>query len=89
MSDTTDPTERMPTVPGADGCDQFVDDGRAVTLAMHKGTDLQAVHHGREFVRSRVHHEPSVSVRLADGEGLHLTECNQEDANGKTLQGCH
>ena len=41
------------------------------------------VHHGREFDRSRVHHEPSVEVRVADGEGSYLTECNQEDANGK------
>ena len=43
MSDTTDSTERMPTVPGADGYDQFVDDGRDETLLMHKSTELEAV----------------------------------------------
>ena len=43
MSDTTDSTERMPTVPGADGHDHFVDDGRDETLLMHKGTELEAV----------------------------------------------
>ena len=35
--------EQMPTVPGADGCDQLVDDGRDETLLMHKGTALEAV----------------------------------------------
>ena len=30
-------------MPGADGCDQFVDDCRDVTLLMQKGTDLEAV----------------------------------------------
>ena len=39
MSDTTDST----MVPGADGCDQFVDDGRDEILLMHKGTEREAV----------------------------------------------
>ena len=38
MSDTTDSTEQMHTVPGTDGCAPFVDDGKDVTLLMHKGT---------------------------------------------------
>ena len=37
ISDTTDSTT------GADGCDQFVDDGRDETLLMLKGTELEAV----------------------------------------------
>ena len=32
----------MLTVPGADGCDQLVDDGGDATLLMHKGTELEA-----------------------------------------------
>merc|ERR1712107_33875 len=35
-------TEQMLTVPGADGCDQLVDDGGDATLLMHKGTELEA-----------------------------------------------
>merc|ERR1712149_103913 len=33
-------TEQMMTVPGADGCDQLVDDGGDATLLMHKGKEL-------------------------------------------------
>jgi len=35
-------TEQMMTVPGADGCDQLVDDGGDATLLMHKGKELEA-----------------------------------------------
>ena len=38
MSDPTDSTEQMPTVPGRDRCAPSVDDGQDVTLLMHKGT---------------------------------------------------
>jgi len=34
-------TEQMMTVPGADGCDQLVDDGGDATLLMHKGKELE------------------------------------------------
>jgi len=35
-------TEQMMTVPGADGCDQLVDDGGDATLLMHKGKECEA-----------------------------------------------
>merc|ERR1712087_519819 len=35
-------TEQMMTVPGADGCDQLVDDGGDATLLMHKGKEFEA-----------------------------------------------
>merc|ERR1712242_381244 len=35
-------TEQMMTVPGADGCDQLVDDGGDATLLIHKGKDYEA-----------------------------------------------
>ena len=34
-------TEQMMTVPGADGCDQLVDDGGDATLLVHKGKELE------------------------------------------------
>merc|ERR1712213_232882 len=34
-------TEQMLTVPGADGCDQLVDDGGDATLLIHKGKDAE------------------------------------------------
>merc|ERR1712057_145724 len=34
-------TEQMMTVPGADGCDQLVDDGGDATLLIHKGKELE------------------------------------------------
>merc|ERR1740127_1542 len=34
-------TEQMMTVPGADGCDQLVDDGGDATLLMHKGKECE------------------------------------------------
>merc|ERR1711964_206790 len=34
-------TEQMMTVPGADGCDQLVDDGGDATLLMHKGKEFE------------------------------------------------
>merc|ERR1711937_953058 len=34
-------TENMMTVPGADGCDQLVDDGGDATLLMHKGRECE------------------------------------------------
>jgi len=34
-------TEQMMTVPGADGCDQLVDDGGDATLLIHKGRELE------------------------------------------------
>ena len=34
-------TEQMMTVPGADGCDQLVDDGGAATLLIHKGKEWE------------------------------------------------
>jgi len=37
-------TEQMMTVPGADGCDQLVDDGGDATLLMHKGKELEEKH---------------------------------------------
>jgi len=37
-------TEQMLTVPGADGCDQLVDDGGDATLLMHKGTEFEAAY---------------------------------------------
>ena len=38
MSDTTELTEQLSTVPGTDGCAPSVDDGNEVTLLMHKVT---------------------------------------------------
>jgi len=35
-------TEQMMTVPGADGCDQLVDDGGDATLLIHKGREFEA-----------------------------------------------
>merc|ERR1719384_131420 len=35
-------TEQMMTVPGADGCDQLVDDGGDATLLIHKGKEYEA-----------------------------------------------
>jgi len=35
-------TEQMMTVPGADGCDQLVDDGGDATMLVHKGKELEA-----------------------------------------------
>merc|ERR1739838_8950 len=35
-------TEQMMTVPGADGCDQLVDDGGDATLLIHKGKEMEA-----------------------------------------------
>jgi len=35
-------TEKMLTVPGADGCDQLVDDGGDATLLIHKGKEWEA-----------------------------------------------
>merc|ERR1711897_131843 len=35
-------TEQMMTVPGADGCDQLVDDGGDATLLIHKGVEYEA-----------------------------------------------
>merc|ERR1719183_1393197 len=35
-------TEQMLTVPGADGCDQLVDDGGDATLLIHKGKEVEA-----------------------------------------------
>merc|ERR1712242_189296 len=35
-------TEQMMTVPGADGCDQSVDDGGDATLLIHKGKEFEA-----------------------------------------------
>eukprot|EP00438_Fugacium_kawagutii_P035310 Skav215258 [mRNA] locus=scaffold811:356083:356700:- [translate_table: standard] len=34
-------TEQMMTVPGADGCDQLVDDGGDATLLVHKGKEYE------------------------------------------------
>jgi len=34
--------EQMMTVPGADGCDQLVDDGGDATLLIHKGKEMEA-----------------------------------------------
>merc|ERR1712226_1268203 len=34
-------TEQMMTVPGADGCDELVDDGGDATLLMHKGKEFE------------------------------------------------
>merc|ERR1712127_483846 len=34
-------TEQMMTVPGADGCDQLVDDGGDATLLIHKGLEFE------------------------------------------------
>merc|ERR1711997_620259 len=34
-------TEQMMTVPGADGCDQLVDDGGDATLLIHKGLEFR------------------------------------------------
>merc|ERR1711977_588690 len=34
-------TEQMLTIPGADGCDQLVDDGGDATLLMHKGRECE------------------------------------------------
>merc|ERR1711930_10729 len=34
-------TEQMKTVPGADGCDQLVDDGGDATLLIHKGKEFE------------------------------------------------
>ena len=34
-------TEQMMTVPGADGCDQLVDDGGDATLLIHKGKEFE------------------------------------------------
>merc|ERR1712064_179832 len=34
-------TEQMMTVPGADGCDQLVDDGGDATLLIHKGREFE------------------------------------------------
>merc|ERR1739844_529502 len=34
-------TEQMMTVPGADGCDQLVDDGGDATLLIHKGKEYE------------------------------------------------
>merc|ERR1719190_224621 len=34
-------TEQMMTVPGADGCDQLVDDGGDATLLVHKGKEFE------------------------------------------------
>jgi len=34
-------TEQMMTVPGADGCDQLVDDGGDATLLIHKGKEME------------------------------------------------
>jgi len=35
-------TEQMMTVPGADGCDQLVDDGGDATMLVHKGKEFEA-----------------------------------------------
>merc|ERR1711876_69365 len=35
-------TEQMMTVPGADGCDQLVDDGGDATLLIHKGKEFES-----------------------------------------------
>merc|ERR1711970_430336 len=37
-------TEQMLTVPGADGCDQLVDDGGDATLLIHKGKEYEAAY---------------------------------------------
>merc|ERR1712076_294394 len=37
-------TEQMLTVPGADGCDQLVDDGGDATLLIHKGKEFEALY---------------------------------------------
>jgi adenosylhomocysteinase len=37
-------TEQMMTVPGADGCDQLVDDGGDATLLIHKGKEFEATY---------------------------------------------
>ena len=58
----------MLTVPGAEGCDQLVDDGEA-TLWMHTGTELETA-----FAKDEEYHEQRVQTRL-DGhqqwEGRH------------------
>merc|ERR1712242_329274 len=37
-------TEQMMTVPGADGCDQLVDDGGDATLLIHKGKEAEELY---------------------------------------------
>ena len=62
------------------GCDQFFERWqRRDPFYAQRHWAGGCVYHGREFDRSRVHHEPNVEVR-ADGEGLYLTEGNNEDA---------
>ena len=89
MNDTTDSTEQMPMVPGADGYEQRADDGRDETLLMSTGAEMEAEQYHRcELSRCMLRREPSAQVHPAVGEGLHLAECNQVDTNDKTVQRC-
>ena len=53
MSDTTDSTEQLPTMPGTDGCAPSVDDGNDVTTLMHKGTVQEVASNKDGTVKSR------------------------------------
>ena len=63
------------TVPGKDSFDHLMEGGGNATPLMHWGTDLDAA-----FARTRLcqHYERRVQLRLAVGQGFHLTGC----ANG-------
>ena len=82
-------TEQMMTVPGADGCDQLVDDGGDATLLVHKGKEVGGeVCQGRQPARSSQHHQRRVQVCLAGVEGLHPGGQDQVHTNGCQVQGC-
>merc|ERR1712072_1381057 len=60
-------TEQMMTVPGADGCDQLVDDGGDATLLMHKGKDISeetttGVHRLKEMAKKGELLMPAINV---------------------------
>ena len=78
--------EQTLTVSGADGRDQFVEDGGDATFLMHKSTELNAA-----FAKDGTLPDqesttnPEFKVRFAVGEEFSLTGYYQVDANGKAL----
>merc|ERR1712110_961494 len=68
-------TEAMMTVPGADGCDQLVDDGGDATLLIHKGVEFE-----EKFAKDGSLPDPSTTDNAEFKEVLSLLKRSiQED----------
>ena len=72
--------------PGANGCEQLVDDGGTASSLKHRGIELEAAF-GKDgtLPDPKRHHEPIFHVRLAVVQGFYLFGNHQVDADGKSI----